>query len=736
MSYQELENSRIERKKFIEQIDVLVHKNQQLEQELEEVRASETRFRQIADNVREVFFMISAETDEILYISPAYEKVWGRTCESLYEDPQSWLFAIHPEDSFKALATLETQFRTGDEFQEEYRIVRPDGSIRWVSVNAFPIRDESGKVSRFVGIAEDITQRKLAKLAMRKSEEQFRLTFEMAPIGMAITALNGQFKRVNQALCEALGYEEQELLKLSFADITYAEDLELHQTQQKALLANKGSDFQIETRYISRDLQIVDALLKVVIIRDSKGQPLHFNNQIVDITERKHMEKQLLHDALHDSLTGLPNRALFMDRLDHELKRAQANPDYVFAVLFLDLDRFKVVNDSAGHLVGDQLLIEISRRLEKTVNFTDTVARLGGDEFTILLENIHNIKNAIAVAEKIDQALSIPFKLQGYELFTSASIGIALSSEGYDQPDEIMRDADLTMYSAKEQGRARYEIFNSSLHDRAITRLQLETDMRRGIEREEFLIYYQPIHSLETGKLAGFEALARWKHPVRGIVSPVEFIPVAEETGTIVALGTWIMERACRQMQSWQELYPHKYPLQISVNLSGKQLREPSLLEKIDSILQDTGLSPQSLKLEITESSLIENMEVATQTLLDIKSRGIKLSMDDFGTGYSSLSYLHRFPVDILKIDRSFVRDIRTNKGNYAIVKAIVTLAHVLEMEVIAEGLEDSFQLEQLKLLNCEYGQGYYFAKPLNLKQAECLVANSVRSHIPIRRQL
>ena len=428
MSYQELENSRIERKKFIEQIDVLVHKNQQLEQELEEVRASETRFRQIADNVREVFFMISAETDEILYISPAYEKVWGRTCESLYEDPQSWLFAIHPEDSFKALATLETQFRTGDEFQEEYRIVRPDGSIRWVSVNAFPIRDESGKVSRFVGIAEDITQRKLAKLAMRKSEEQFRLTFEMAPIGMAITALNGQFKRVNQALCEALGYEEQELLKLSFADITYAEDLELHQTQQKALLANKGSDFQIETRYISRDLQIVDALLKVVIIRDSKGQPLHFNNQIVDITERKHMEKQLLHDALHDSLTGLPNRALFMDRLDHELKRAQANPDYVFAVLFLDLDRFKVVNDSAGHLVGDQLLIEISRRLEKTVNFTDTVARLGGDEFTILLENIHNIKNAIAVAEKIDQALSIPFKLQGYELFTSASIGIALSS--------------------------------------------------------------------------------------------------------------------------------------------------------------------------------------------------------------------------------------------------------------------------------------------------------------------
>ena len=723
---QELETSRIERNKFIEQIDVLIQKNQQLEQKLQQVQEREERFRQIADNVREVFFMISAETDEILYISPAYEKVWGRTCESLYEDPQSWLFAIHPEDSFKALATLETQFRTGDEFQEEYRIVRPDGSIRWVSVNAFPIRDKSGKVSRFVGIAEDITQSKLAKLAMLKSEEQFRLTFEMAPIGMAITALNGQFKRVNQALCDALGYKEQELLKLSFADITYAEDLELHQTQQKALLENKGSDFQIETRYVSRDLRIVDAILKVVIVRDSKGEALHFNNQIVDITERKHMEKQLLHDALHDSLTGLPNRALFTDRLDHELKRAKANPDYVFAVLFLDLDRFKVVNDSAGHLVGDQLLIEISRRLEKSVNFTDTVARLGGDEFTILLENIHNIENAISVAEKIDQALRIPFHLQGYELFTSASIGIALSCEGYEKPDEIMRDADLTMYSAKEQGRARYEIFNSSLHDRAITRLQLETDMRYGIEREEFLIYYQPISCLKTGELAGFEALARWKHPTRGIVSPGEFIPVAEETGTIIPLGTWILNKACQQMQLWQEKYPHKSSMQISVNLSGKQLREPSLLEKIDSILQETGLLGKHLKLEITESSLIENMEVATQTLLEIKSRNIKLSMDDFGTGYSSLSYLHRFPVDFLKIDRSFVQDIQVNKGNYAIVKAIVTLAHVLDMEVIAEGIEDTYQVNQLKLLKCEYGQGYYFAKPLNIQQAEELIVNSL----------
>ena len=707
------------------ELELLLAENRQLKQQLKKVKEREERFRQIAENVGEVFFMMSAETDEILYISPAYEEVWGRSCESLYADPVSWLMAIHPEDSGKALATLETQFRTGDEFKEDYRIIRPDGTIRWVSVRAFPVRNHKGRFDRFVGIAEDITQRKLAQEAVRKSEEQFRLTFESAPIGMAITSLDGRFKRVNQSLCEALDYTESELLKLSFADISQPEDMDLHLSLQHKLSQNEESDFQLEQRYIAKNGRPVDALLKVVMVRDAHGKPLHFNNQIVDITERKKMEQQLLYDALHDSLTGLPNRALFMDRLEQELKRTRTQQGYLFAVLFLDLDRFKIVNDSMGHLVGDKLLVEIARRIEECVRTTDTVARLGGDEFTILLENISNLEVATKIAEKIDKTLAIPFSLEGYELFTSASIGIALSTQGYEKPEDILRDADLTMYSAKERGKARYEVFDRSMHTKAIERLHIENDLRRGIEREEFVVHYQPITSLSTGKITGFEALARWHHPTKGFISPGDFIPIAEETGLIIPLGNWLLEESCRQLKVWQLKYPEHSALKISVNLSGKQLKEPSLIGQIDHILVKTQLRATSLKLEITESVLMENIEQAAQTLLALRERKIQLSIDDFGTGYSSLSYLHRFPVDTLKIDRSFINEIQSGQENSAIVKTIVTLAHMLNMDVIAEGIETTSQLDRLKILKCEHGQGFYFSKPLSKEDAERLIASS-----------
>ena len=725
MSNHKLEQLFLKQTAQLKHIEALILEAQNLKEELKELRENEERFRQIAENVREVFFMISAQTDEMLYISPTYEKVWGRSCQSLYENPQSWLSAIHPEDSLRAIATIETQFRTGDEFEEEYRIVRPDNSVRWIWVRAFPIRDDQGEVNRFVGVAEDITKRKEAEEALKKSEEQFRLTFELAPIGMAITTLDGKFKRVNQALCDSLGYTSQELLQLSFTDISHPEDVELHLSLEKKLAEGREEDFQIEKRYLAKDNRVVDTLLKVVIVRDSNGKPLHFNNQILDITERKKMERQLLHDALHDSLTQLPNRALFMDRLEQQLKRTKTQQDYEFAVLFLDIDRFKVVNDSVGHLIGDKLLIEIARRLEQCINPTDTVARLGGDEFTILLENIQNIEEATFVAECIYHALVLPFKLDGYELFASASIGIALSSDGYDKPEDILRDADLTMYSAKERGKARYEVFDPSLHELAIKRLQLETDLRRGLERQEFQIYYQPITSLVTGNLSGFEALARWQHPTRGMISPTEFIPIAEETGLILSLGNWLLKEACKQLRHWQVKYHLHPPLKISVNLSGKQLKEPGLVKQIEEILTETGLDGRFLKLEITESTLMDNLETATNILLALREKKIQLSIDDFGTGYSSLSYLHRFPVDTLKIDRSFIDQIQSNQGNSAIVKAIVTLAHVLNMDVIAEGIETTSQLAQLKLLKCEHGQGYYFSKPLTKEEAEELIASS-----------
>ncbi len=709
---------------LLNRIEAVLAENQRLRTELQELKEREERFRQIAENVREVFFVISAKTDEILYISPTYETVWGRSCQSLYEDPQSWLFAIHPEDSYKAIATIETQFRTGDDFEEEYRIIRPDKSICWVRVRAFPVRDVMGKVNRFVGIAEDITMRREAEEALRKSEEQFRLTFEMAPIGMAISTLKGKFKKVNQALSEALGYSQAELLELSFAEISHPDDWVIHRNLERQLIKGQESDFQIEKRFIAKNGRIVDTLLKVLVVRNADGQPLHFNNQIVDITERKYMEQQLLHDALHDALTKLPNRALFMDRLEQQLKKSQNQKDYLFAVLFLDLDRFKVVNDSVGHLVGDKLLIEIGRRLEGSIAPTDTVARLGGDEFTILLENIASKSEATLVAESIYQTLTFPFNIEGYELFTTASIGIALSSQGYEKPEDILRDADLTMYSAKEQGKARYEIFDNSLRDRAVQRLELETDLRRALERGEFEVYYQPITSLRLGILSGFEALARWNHPTKGRIKPDNFIPICEETGLIIPLGNWLLQQACQAAKDWQLKYPEHPAIRMSVNLSGQQFRELQLIEEIDRILEETGLEGKFLKLEITESILIDNLETVTNMILTLRKRQIQFSIDDFGTGYSSLSYLHRFPVDTIKIDRSFVSQMQADGENTAIVKAIVTLAHMLKMDVIAEGIETTSQLAQLRLLECEYGQGFFFSRPLNHQQAEALIAS------------
>ena len=709
---------------LLNRVEEVLAENQRLRTELQELTEREERFRQIAENVREVFFVISAKTDEILYISPTYEKVWGRSCQSLYENPQSWLFAIHPEDSFKAIATIETQFRTGDDFEEEYRIIRPDSSICWVRVRAFPVRDVMGKVNRFVGIAEDITKRREAEEALRKSEEQFRLTFEMAPIGMAISTLEGKFQKVNQALCDALGYSPAELLELSFVEISHPEDWEIHRNLERKLIQSEETSFQLEKRFIAKNGRIVDTLLKVLLVYDADDRPLHFNNQIVDITERKSMEQQLLHDALHDALTGLPNRALFMDRLEQQLKKSQSQTNHLFAVLFLDLDRFKVVNDSVGHLVGDKLLIEIAHRLEKSISPTDTVARLGGDEFTILLENISSKSEATLVAESIYQTLTFPFYIDGYELFSTASIGIALSSQGYEKPEDMLRDADLTMYSAKERGKACYEVFDCSMRDRALQRLELETDLRRAMERQEFEVYYQPITSLALGTLAGFEALVRWNHPTKGSIKPADFIPVCEETGSIVPLGNWLLKQACQAARNWQLKYPEHPAIKISVNLSPQQFRV-QLIEEVETALAETNLPGKLLKLEITESVLIDNLATVTEIIHSLRKQEIQFSIDDFGTGYSSLSYLHQFPVDTIKIDRSFVSQMQPNGDNAAIVKAIVTLAHMLNMDIIAEGIETTAQLAQLKLLQCEYGQGFFFSKPLSEADADAFIANS-----------
>ncbi len=536
-------------------------------------------------------------------------------------------------------------------------------------------------------LEREIIERKQAEEALLKSKEQFRLTFEMAPIGMAIETLDGSFVRINQALCETLGYAKQELLHQTWADVTHPDDLGATLALNQ-LSKGKIADFQTENRFLTKDGKLVYGILKLALVRDSRGQPLHLISQFMDITHRKQAEEQLIYSALHDSLTNLPNRALLMERLELALKRAKRQVDYLFAILFIDLDRFKVVNDSLGHQVGDRLLVAIANRLKTIARSTDTVARLGGDEFVILLDPIEDISDPIRIAERISRELRSPFHLEQREMFINASIGIALSSTDYHQGAELLRDADIAMYRAKAKGKARFEVFDQAMYAQALKQLQLENDLRQALERQEFQVYYQPIVSLSRGGLTGFEALVRWQHPVRGLVSPAEFIPIAEETGLIVPLGEWVLRSACQQMSVWQAKFLTTPSLKISVNLSVKQLKEPDFLEKIDLILVETGLEGENLNLELTESMLMENVEELIGILQQLKARSIQLSIDDFGTGYSSLSYLHRFPINNLKIDRSFVCRLGEKDENRPIVEAIVTLAHQLGMEAIAEGVE------------------------------------------------
>jgi len=447
------------------------------------------------------------------------------------------------------------------------------------------------------------------------------------------------------------------------------------------------------------------------------------------ITQHNRAEKQLLYDASHDRLTKLYNRAAFMDKLEQAFAAASSSKNYLLAVIFLDLDRFKVVNDTQGHAIGDQLLCAFAYQLKTCLRPEYTVARFGGDEFTILLEDIKDISAATRVATRINEEAGQSFNLDGYYVFTSASIGIALSSTNYQRPADLLRDANIAMYRAKAQGRGRYAVFDRAMHDDIVRLSQLENDLRHDVERignqpnTPFHLYYQPIVSLAAGRISSFEALIRWQHPTRGLVYPCQFIPVAEETGLIVPIGSWVLREACRQMHTWQLAFSDRAPLMIAVNLSGKQFLQLDLVEQIDQILQETGLKASSLKLEITESVVMENSSEAAVMLERLKALGVQLSIDDLGTGYSSLSRLHSFPVNTLKIDRSFVSQMGAEGENSEIVQAIVVLAHQIRMNVTAEGVETAAQLSKLKELKCEYGQGYFFSRPLTSQAAQELIA-------------
>jgi diguanylate cyclase (GGDEF)-like protein/PAS domain S-box-containing protein len=555
-----------------------------------------------------------------------------------------------------------------------------------------------------------------------------------------------------------LGYAEDELGDSPdewFSRI-HTENQEQTRLELSTHLRGLTPNFESEHRIRHKDGSYRWVLTRGLAVRESLNQPPSKNGQgtaklastnitavhetgnlirmagsMTDITARKQAEEQLLHDAFHDALTGLPNRALFIDRLGRVIERANRNSTNPYAVLFLDLDRFKVINDSLGHSIGDQLLITLSQRLKAVLRSVDTVARLGGDEFVILLEDLPNPEDATRVAKRFQEELKQAFILEGHEVVVTASIGIVSDTDSYQRPNDVLRDADIAMYRAKARGKDRYEIFDASLRARAIARLEMESNLRAGFEDGELYLNYQPIRSLSTDRLNGFEALLRWKSSFRGSIPPAEFIPVAEETGLIVPIGEWVLREACRQVQIWQRNYPMDPPLSININISGVQFTQPRFLELVEQVLYETGLAPHSLKLEITESVFLENAEHANEILLKLRDLGVQLQIDDFGTGYSSLAYLQHFPIQTIKIDKSFISRMGS-KGNGGddgsggeIVKTIVALARDLGMDAVAEGVETPEQLAQLKALDCQYGQGYLIARPMDSQAAEILLAQT-----------
>jgi diguanylate cyclase (GGDEF)-like protein/PAS domain S-box-containing protein len=562
--------------------------------------------------------------------------------------------------------------------------------------------------------AKNITDLKLQLNEQKSLGEMYSLIAKSSNDGIWDWDLKSNKVLYDERWKALLGYPPEERFETidDWFNRIHPDDLEMFHTEIEANLMGESLVFKNEHRLQHRDGSYRWVLSRGLTAKNEAGAIYRLAGSIIDITDSKGAEQQLLHNAFHDVLTGLPNRALFMDRLKRSLNRTKYRPDYLFAALFLDLDRFKVINDSLGHQVGDELLIAIARRLEKCMRPGDMIARLGGDEFAVIIDNLKFPEDALQAAERLHQEMSIPYLLSGREVYASASIGVALSQAHHETAQDFLRAADTAMYHAKSRGRGCVELFDTEMHARALGQLQIETDLRRALQREEFRIFYQPIVSTDMRQVRGFEALVRWEHPEQGLLSPVRFMQVAEETGLVIPIDQWVLREACAQLREWQQEFPMNPLLSISVNLSGKQFAHPDLCDKVSRILDETGVIPLSVKLEITESSLVENPDAAAQILRQLKELGVRISLDDFGTGYSSLSYLHRFPIDVLKIDRSFVNRMSVSK-NSEIVRTIITLAINLGMEVIAEGVETEEQVAQLASMRCDYVQGYLFSQPM-----------------------
>ncbi|MBN1147224.1 MAG: EAL domain-containing protein [Anaerolineales bacterium] len=579
----------------------------------------------------------------------------------------------------------------------------------------------------------EIRSRKKIESALRESEERYALAVQGANDGLWDWNLKTNRIYFSPRWKAMLGYDESEISDDpdEWLGRIHPQDVEKVRLALSAHIRGLAPQFESEHRVQHKDGSYRWVLSRGLAVRGQGVTASRIAGSQTDISARKAAEAKLLHDAFYDRLTSLPNRALFIDRLKSAIERSRRREEYNYAVLFLDLDQFKNVNDTLGHPVGDQLLVAIANLLQSNLRASDTVARLGGDEFVILLDDIRDESAATRISEWILRKFASPFRLAENDVFVTTSIGIVMSTLGHDRAEDVLRDADIAMYAAKAQGKATYEWFKPSMRERILKRVALEADLRQAIENEQIVAYYQPIVSLQSGKLLGFEALARWQHPQRGLVMPKEFIPLAQETGLIIPLDLWVFKQAGRQVYEWQIRFRFDPPLTLAVNISKNLFNRPDLIETIEQVLQATGLDRRNLKLEITESALTEHNGSTVEIIAKLNEIGLEVQIDDFGTGSSSLIHLQKFPAAALKVDYSFVQQLRDQGGNTEIVRAIIGLAHDLDMLAIAEGIETSVQLEQLKAMKCDSGQGFLLSHPLDVQATEALLASIAAGEIP-----
>ena len=675
------------------------------------VRRSEKYYRSLIRNASDVITVLDADGN-VRYSSPAVERMLGYRPEE--RAGRSSFELMHPDDLPRAKRALVEALRSrGVARTLTVRVRHREGSWRDVEVTGTNLLGDPS-VGGIVLNWRDVTERKRAEEALKKSESRLAEAQRLAQLGGWEWDIETDEVTWSDEVFRIYGFAPGELVPSlgRFMEVVHPDDRPRIGAVIDGAL-NRHKPYDLEHRIVRPDGEVRWVHRRAEVFRDGSGRATRMVGTVHDVTERRTLEDRLRHQAFHDDLTGLPNRSLFVDRLEQALRRTRRRRRRRVAVLFMDLDGFKVVNDSLGHEAGDRLLVAVADRLRGCLRPEDTLARFGGDEFVVLLEDVGRPEDAVRVAERVLETLSEPFLLRARELFVSVSVGVALGGARPKRSEDLLRDADTAMYEAKSEAASGYRVFDPKMHERVLGRLELENDLRRAVEASEFVVHYQPIVRLEDGELRGMEALARWDHPQRGLLNPDEFVPLAEESGMVVPVGEGALREACLRAKEWQEEHPRTPPLGISVNLSAKQLSRPDLAETVASVLQETGLEGTRLTLDVTETVYVRAFEANAKAITRLTGLGVRISIDDFGTGYSSLSYLKRLPADAIKIDKSFVGGLGEDPGDTAITRMIVELAHTLGMEVIAEGVETWAQAALLREMGCDMAQGFFFARPL-----------------------